>query len=322
MLYVTTRDNRDPYTSYRVLMEQRSPEGGYYLPFHHPRFSGEEIEALLNKPFGACIAEIVNLLFNARLTGWDIDFFCSRSPVHLRSLGHKVIVAEGWHTPTGEFDQIAKTIVERLCGENHRISDWMNIAVRSAVWFGIFGQLKRQGICQADISVVSGDFTLPISAWYARHWGLPIGRILCCCNENNAVWELFAHGQMRTDGVSAVTAVPAADYSVPFALERLAYEAGGIPEAARYLDACRRGMPYSPGDSVLSKLRQGLYAVVISSHRLETTIPSVYRSHGYAMTPETALAFAGAQDYRAKTGQTDPIIVWAEEDPGKESQEK
>lgn len=315
MLYVTTRNNADPCTAYRALNAGRSPDGGFYLPFRHPKFSEEEIKSLLEKPFGQCVAEVLNLLFNCHLTGWDIDFYCGRTPVRLHPLEHKVLIAEAWHTTTGRFDQIAKTVTERVCGEGHPVSEWMGIAVRCAVWFGIFGQLQRQGIHCADISVLSGDFTLPISAWYARHWGLPIGTILCCCNENNAVWELLFNGQMRTDTISTPTTVPGADVAVPRALERLTYEVGGIPEAKYYLDACRQGIPYSPGDSTLSKLRQGLYAVVVSSQRLETTISNICRAHGYWMTPETALAYAGVQDYRSTTGQTRPVIVWAEENP-------
>jgi len=298
-----------------VLNSGRSPDGGFYLPFQHPKFSEEEVNALLEKPFGQCVAEVLNSLFNCHLTGWDIDFYCSRTPVHLHALDHKVLTAEAWHTPADRFDEIAKTVTERICGESHSVSDWMEIAVRSAVWFGIFGQLRHQGISQADVSVVSGDFTLPISAWYARHWGLPIGTILCCCNENNAFWELLSHGQMRTDTVSIPTSVPGADVAVPVALERLVYESGGIAQVQHYLDACRRGLPYIPGDSTWSKLRNGLYPVVVSSQRLESTIPNVFRTFGYRMNPETALAYAGAQDYRAATGQTRPMIIWAEEKP-------
>lgn len=273
------------------------------------------MEALLEKTFGQCVADVLNRLFNCRLSGWDFDFYCGRTPVRLRSLEHKILVAEAWHTVTECFDQIAKMVTERICGENHPVTDWMNIAVRSAVWFGIFSELKRQGIHQADISVMTGDFTLPISAWYARHWGLPIGQIICCCNENNAVWELLTYGQMRTDLISIPTMIPAADVSVLTAMERLAYEAGGIEEAARYLDACRRGTSYYPGDSILSKMQNGLYPVVVSSQRLETILSGIHRTHGYPMTSETALAYAGAKDYRAKSGQTNPVVLWAEENP-------
>lgn len=315
MLYVTTRNNRDAYTSNRALCELRAPDGGFYLPFRHPKFTQEEISALSGKSFGQSVADVLNCLFNIHLTGWEIDSCCGRAPVRLSDLRHRIIIAEGWHNPANTFARITESVSARLRRQTGDISDWVNIAVRAAVLFGIFGELKRNGIDHADISVVSGDFTLPISAWYARHWGLPIGNIVCCCNENNALWELLSHGQMRTDAVSIPTVISEADVSVPINLERLIYEAGGIEETARYLSSCRRGASYYPGDSVLSKLRKGMYASVVSSSRLESTIPSVYRTHGYLMTPATALAYAGLLDYRARTGETGPVIIWAEENP-------
>ena len=59
-----------------------------------------------------------------------------------------------------------------------------------------------------DISVVCGNFDLPMSAWYARAWGLPIGNIICCCNENGNLWNLIHHGQFRQDPVSVRTGTP------------------------------------------------------------------------------------------------------------------
>lgn len=270
---------------------------------------------MLRLPFSECVAAVLNRLLNTHLTGWDIGFYCGRTPVHLRVLTNKVIAAEAWHTSSGTFDRVARGIAGRICDGSDTVSDWLNIAVRAAVWFGIFADLKRSGIHRADVSVVGGDFTVPISAWYARHWGLPMGKIVCCCNENNAVWELLCHGQMRTDMLSVPTMITEADVAVPAALERLIYEAGGPCETAAYLDACRQGLPYHPGDGILSRLRVGMYSVVVSSRRLESTVPGVFRSHGYLMAPGTALAYAGLQDYRARTGQTDPCIIWAEENP-------
>ena len=66
MLYVTTRNNRDPFTAYRAMREGRGPDGGFFLPFRHPMFSSEEINALAEKTFGQCVAEVLNRLFNMR----------------------------------------------------------------------------------------------------------------------------------------------------------------------------------------------------------------------------------------------------------------
>ena len=315
MLYVTTRNNRDAFTAQRALRENRGPDGGLYLPFHTPRFSQPEIETLAEKTFNQCVAETLNLLFKIKLTSWDIDFCIGRYPVRLETLRHRIILAETWHNPDWNYERLVKNLVDHLCNDYSVPTDWAKIAVRIAVLVGVFGELKRMGITAADVAVVSGDFSAPISAWYARQWGLPVGNIVCCCNENKSLWDLICHGQLRTDILSIPTIIPEADITLPTDLERLIYECGGIPEVQRYLEACRQGRMYCPNDAILTKLRNGLYVSVVSSQRMETTIPSVYRTHNYLLSPYTALAYAGLLDYRAKTGETGYAVVLAERSP-------
>lgn len=315
MLYVTTRNNRDAFTAQRALRENRGPDGGMYLPFRAPRFSQADIDALGEKSFNQCVADILNLLFKTKLSCWDVDFCIGRYPVRLETLRHRIIMGETWHNPDWHYERLVKNLVSHLCETEELPGDWVKIAVRIAVLFGIFGELKRAGIETADISVISGDFSVPISAWYARQWGLPIRNIICCCNENNSLWDLICHGQMRTDVISIPTAIPEADITLPDDLERLIYECGGISEVERYLTACRCGRMYCPNDAMLAKLRKGLYVSVVSSRRMETTIPSVYRTHGYLLSACSALAYAGLLDYRAKTGETCHAIVLADKSP-------
>lgn len=319
MLYVTTRNNRDAFTSNRALTENRCPEGGHYLPFRHPLFPEEELAALLDKSPGQCIAEILNLLFRAKLTGWDVDFCIGRHPVRLENLQHRILLAECWHTPGYRFDRIVQALAQKITGEDRPASGWLEIGIRTAVLFGVFSELRRTGIHQADIACLSGDFIMPVSAWYARRWGLPVRSIICCCNENHAVWDLVCHRQMRTDAVSIPTVLPAADVTVPDHLERIIYECGGIDETKRYLDACRRGRSYCPSDLVHGRLRNGLAVSVVSSQRIRDTIPSVYRTHGTLMSQGTALSYAGLLDHRARTGATGYAIVWSEESPAVEA---
>lgn len=314
MLYVTTRDSRDAYTAQRVLRENRAADGGFYLPLHMRGFTPEEIGSLADKSFGENVAMVLNRLFNLHLTGWDVDFCIGRYPARLSSLPHRILVGECWHNPQWSYQRIVNNLTA-LMSEEAVSGNWVKIAVRVAVLFGLFGQLQHSGVNSADVSVVSGDFSAPISAWYARQWGLPIGNIICCCNENSALWNLFCHGQLRTDGLSIPTSIPEADVVIPEDLERLIYACGGRPEVQRYLDACRQGCMYIPGDSTLAKMRSGLFISVVSSKRLEDVVPGVYRTSGYILSPGTALAYAGLLDYRAKTGETRHSVVLSQTSP-------
>lgn len=320
MLYVTTRNNIDVYTVQRTLSQNRAADGGLFLPFHSPAFSTEEIAALKEKPFNQCMAELLNRMFGTKLTPWDLDFTIGRYPVRIRQLRHRILMGECWHNPEWNFDRLLRLIRGKLeAKEEAYAGSWVEIGIRIAVLFGIYAELLREEILQPgdklDVSAVSGEMAAPVSAWYARQWGLPIGNIICCCNENSEQWNLICHGQFRTDIVSVSTETPEADITRPENLERLIYGCGGSAEVERYLDACKKGRMYIPSDWMLSRLRDGIFVSVISGHRMEDTIPAVYTTHGYLLSPYTALAYGGLLDYRAKTGQLRHGLVLAERSP-------
>ena len=315
MLYLTTRSSRDAYTAQRALRESRGPDGGMYLPFRGLSFAPEDWKELAAMPFGQRVAEILNRLFQMRLTCWDVDVCIGRNPVNIESLGHRTLVAELWHNPGQSYDYLARELAEQLLNESNCQSGWLSIALRIAMLFGIYGQLPGDSLEPVDISVISGDFAAPISAYYARAWGLPIGNIVCCCNENSGLWELLRHGQLRTDTASVPTILPEADVAVPENLERLVYEAGGTDEVERYLASCRRGGTYAPSETVLAKMNRGLSVSVVSSSRISQTISSVYRTHRYVLSPGSALSYAGLMDYRAKAGQARNALILAEKSP-------
>ena len=296
-------------------MENRAPDGGLYHPFHNIHFSEEELAALLQQPFSQCVAQILSLLFKRKITSWDIDFCIGRYPVRLQFLGRRIVMGELWHNPQWNYDHLVQNLTDHLCGIHGTPGDWAKIAIRISILFGMFADLKREGIETADIAVVGGDFSAPISIWYARQAGLPVGNIVCCCNENKNLWDLFCQGQMRTDSVSIPSVVPQADVTMPEDLERLVFECGGVPEVEKYLISARQGHIYCPGDSLLNKMRSGVYVSVVSTSRLEKVIPGVYCTHGYLLSAHSALAYAGLQDYRAKTGDVRHGIILSEHGP-------
>lgn len=313
MLYITTRNTRDAFTAQHALRENRGQDGGLYLPFRAPSFTAENLEEFSAMPFGQRIAEVLNRQFRTKLTAWDVDFCIGRNPVRLVPLGHRIQVAELWHNPGCSYAHMAQELAEQLF--NGKNSGWLEIALRIAVLFGIYGELRILGAENADISVISGDFSAPISAYYARQWGLPVGNIVCCCNENSELWNLLCHGLLHTDAMSIPTVIPEADAALPDHLERLIFEAGGVAEVERYLEASRRGGAYIPNDAVLTKMSKGLHVSVVSSQRLAQTISSVFRTHNYVLAPGTALTYAGLMDYRAKKGQTGNAVILAEKSP-------
>lgn len=316
MLYVTTRNIRDTFTVRHALTEGRGADGGLYVPLRLPKLSQQEVKKLSEMSFGQCVAEILNLFFSEKLSGWDIDFSVGRYPVRMEPLGHRIFMAETWHNLQWQYGYLERNLMELLHSETDVPGNWVSVACRMAVLAGLLGSPEIQGTDSVDIAVVSGDFTAPISAWYLREMGFPIGNIICCCNENKQLWDLLCNGQMRTDDISLSTTVPEADVALPVNLERLISGCGGVLEVWRYQDCCTTGTPYFASEPILTQLRKGVFVSVVSSGRVETTIPNVFKTHHYVLSPASALAYSGLLDYRTKTGMTRAAIVLCDRSPG------
>lgn len=322
MLYVTTRIQGDAFTANRCLNESRGPEGGFFLPMQMPKFDESQIRELGQRSFAANVAGIINLLFNTELDSWAVEFAIGRYPVKLVNVSGRAIIGETWHNPLWRFDRLVKG-VEKAIRQSDQInqvpSDWLVIASRIAVLFGIFGEMLRDGMLSMDgpidVAVASGNFSGVMAAWYAREWGLPIANIVCCCNENAAPWNLLHKGELRTDAAAVRTDTPACDYAVPTDLERLIFHTLGFHETLRYVETCRRGGNYYLERYQSDQLRKGIQVSVVSARRMESTIANLNMTSGYLADPYTALIYSGLIDYRSRTGAMQPALIISDESP-------
>lgn len=320
MVYATTRNPDKPYPPQKALKDDRGPEGGLFLPNPMPRYEPAQLRALGERPFTARIAWMLNALCDTELTQWDVDFCVNRHPVRVVSLPQKILLAQCWHNQEGSLFHMAEALCARLREDGKPIpTDWGQIALRIAILFAIFVDEGFPQGKDVDVSVISGEFYDPISAWYAREFGLPIGKIVLCCNENSGIWELFHRGQLRTDGVSVKTATPEADVALPLGLERLIFASGGVQEVERFLEAVRSGRPYCPEETVLENLRKGFHVSVVGKYRMEAAMRSVYAC-GTLLGPYDGLCHAGLLDQRATTGHNGPGLILSARAPELDSQ--
>lgn len=319
MQYVTTRNNDILYTWLDALNDSNAPDGGFFIPAQMPVFTEAEITAFAMKNPNQAVAEILNLFFDTELTRWDIDFTAGRYPVRLRSIVRRIAIAEMWHNCDWEFSRTVRDLAALVRGTRDtsmNVGTWFEIVLRIGVLFGVFGELMRDGIAavdkKVDISVPSGDGSALMAAWYARYLGLPVGDIIVCCNENNNLWNLIRQGEIRTGIALKDTCTPGCDKVYPETLEYLIFACGGSQGAAQFAECCREGCAYFPDAVTLQNLQTGIYVSVVGQHRVESTIPTIYKNHGYVFGPYSALCYAGLMDYRSRTGSADFALIPSE----------
>lgn len=310
MLYITTRDNKDAYTAHKALTETNGPDGGRFVPFRLPEIAAEELSALTEKSFGQIVADVLNLFFSLRLTGWDVDCCIGRTPVKLISMNHKILVAELWHNLEGKYEYLVTSLYKTVPGFTEFCNvptDWFRIAVRIAVLFGLYGEMLRMqsisiGEC-FDISVSTGDFSVPMAAWYSRKMGLPINTIICTHEEDSTAWDLIHRGAFNPSTAEA---------GLCSGVERLIHATCGIDAVQGYLNKIQVGRMYSVGEESQKCISAGFFCSVAGKNRADTVINSVFRTNQYLIDPDTALHYGGLQDFRAKSGDSRITILLSE----------
>lgn len=321
MLYVTTRTDKDVYTAHRVLCQKYGPDGGLFVPFRAPRFTPDQIDGFSQMSFSDCVAQLLNIQFHTSLTAWDVDLAVGRYPVRLQKLTQRILCVQCWHNTRGELDRMVEKLAILVAGKREEAldGDWIGIAVRIGILFGIYGELKRAGIASLDVpfdvSFVSGDFLGPVSALYARSWGLPVGNVVCCCGENSSIWNFFSHGQLRMESNQGSSCLPAADVKVPENLERMIHGVSDEEETVRFAQCVDSGASYYLPPHYLPSLRQGIHISVVSQTRSLSTLSNVYGSGGFLLSPYDALCYAGILDYRARTGSSGYALIFSERSP-------
>lgn len=321
MLYATTRSNSHVETTYRALHLERCSDGGLFIPFRMPQIEKEQIAAMKDRTFGENAAQILNIFFGCNMNGLDVDFATGRNLVQLQAIPHRIVIAEAWHCSSGKFDQVVQTLFQRICGDDApaEITNWAKIGIRIAILFATYGALMSAEMVDVqmplDIAVPTGDFTVPMAAWYARQMGLPLGNIICGCNANGAVWDLIHRGILSTNQVCVNTNTPDMDMALPVNLERLMEATLGKEYVHVYLDKCRMGQQLTLKPEQTELLRSGLFASVISDSRVTSVIHNTYRTNGYVFGPYAALTYGSLLDYRAKTSESRQALLWSERSP-------
>lgn len=318
MLYVTTLDRSATFTAQATLEKAAGPDGGLFAPLSLPRYTGKSLRTLLEQPFWDCAAAILNQFFPLRLSGKALQGGELVAPETVL-IRHKIAVAELWDHKSGSFRGLQALLLDRMGCRGRTRDMWPLVAMDVALLFGLYGALSKSGWIAlgepVNLAVASGEFTTPMAAWYAKKMGLPLGTVICVCNENGTPWELLHRGELRAEGSSVATGLPLLDVGLPCNLERLIFEVLGPQSVAAYCIALRRKGVFSLDPEQQAALREGFAVSVVGEARAKSLIPHLYHTVDYMMSPYTALIYNGLMDFRSLEGEGTPALLLAEESP-------
>lgn len=309
MLYLTTRNPAESFTSHRALHGDCLSDGGQLIPMQTPVLLKEDILLLGQSTFSQMVAKVLNLFFDKQFDGWDIEFVIGRSCVKYAPLNHRITVAKLWYNREQSYKRFEKAIYEKLAGSSvncRNVPQWPRIAIRIAVLFGIAADLAKEGISCFDVAVPADELDLIFAIWYAKQMGLPVGAVLCGSVENSAMWELLRNGEICNPQQNGDTAG---------GLEQLFFDLFGRDICRKYAACVHNGGIFRITEEQKKGLNSYFFISVASKDRINGVIRSVYSSSDFLLDPSTAVSYSVLQDYRAKKGEGRMTLILADESP-------
>ena len=196
------------------------------------------------------------------------------------------------------------------------------LAPQLTYYFAAYRDLVARGQIQVgdrvNFSVPTGNFGDILAGYLAKQLGLPVGTLICASNANNVLTDFIHTGIYDRRRPLLKTQSPSMDILVSSNLERLLALLSGDTELVSGLMAKlnTEGFYQVPGE-LLEKIQASFFAGCSDDCRGQEVIGRVWREQGYLLDPHTAAGWACAEDYRAQTGDTAPMVVLSTASPYK-----
>ena len=153
-----------------------------------------------------------------------------------------------------------------------------------------------------NVTVPTGNFGNILAAYYAKHMGLPIAKLICASNENKVLYDFFETGTYDKNRDFMLTSSPSMDILISSNLERLIYRIAGN-DAAKNAAFMKR-LSDEGVYEITAEMKASLgdfYGNYASEQETAETIRDLYEKTGYVLdTPPCTKNTADRQMMRQR----------------------
>ena len=201
--------------------------------------------------------------------------------------------------------------------------NWGRLVPQVVYYISSYAELVKDGEItngeKINIVVPTGNFGNILAAYYAKHMGVPVHKLICASNINNVLTDFINTGVYDRNRKFYATCSPSMDILISSNLERLLYLMTGrndelIKEWFGKLAAEGR---YEVTDDIKAKLKDEFYAGFCDDEQTKAAIHAVYEKYSYTCDTHTAIAVKVYEDYRKETGDTTRTIIASTASPYK-----
>lgn len=184
------------------------------------------------------------------------------------------------------------------------------------VAYYVYGYLKlvEKGAIKVgekiNVVVPTGNFGNILAAYYAKHMGTPIDKLICASNENKVLTDFINTGCYDIRREFYLTNSPSMDILISSNLERLLYHLSGndgeiVADLMKKLDTEKY---YDVSASIKGKM-DDFVAGYCTVEETNNAIGKMYREYNYLMDTHTAVAYKVYEDYKKETGDDKVALI-------------
>ena len=201
--------------------------------------------------------------------------------------------------------------------------NWGRLVPQIVYYVSAYAELVKDGEInlgdKINIVVPTGNFGNILAAYYAKHMGVPVNKLICASNINNVLTDFINTGIYDRNRDFHTTVSPSMDILISSNLERLLYLLTDRNDAliSDWFGKLASEGRYEVNDDVKSKLREEFCAGFCDDAQTKAAIHELFEKYSYTCDTHTAVAVKVYNDYKAATGDNTRTIIASTASPYK-----
>ena len=201
--------------------------------------------------------------------------------------------------------------------------NWGRLVPQIVYYISSYAELVKDGEItlgeKVNIVVPTGNFGNILAAYYAKHMGIPVNKLICASNINNVLTDFINTGVYDRNRHFYPTVSPSMDILISSNLERLLYIMTGKKDTliSEWFGKLSAEGKYEVSDDVKAKLSEEFCAGFCDDEQTKATIHEIYEKYSYTCDTHTAVAVKVYEDYKKSTGDATKTIIASTASPYK-----
>ncbi|MDE7105277.1 MAG: threonine synthase [Ruminococcus sp.] len=201
--------------------------------------------------------------------------------------------------------------------------NWGRLVPQIVYYVSAYAELVKDGEIslgdKINIVVPTGNFGNILAAYYAKHMGVPVNKLICASNINNVLTDFINTGIYDRNRQFYATVSPSMDILISSNLERLLYIMTNGNDAVinEWFGKLVSEGRYEVSDDIKAKISEEFWAGCCDDEQTKSTIHEIYGKYSYTCDTHTAVAVKVYNDYKSATGDDTKTVIASTASPYK-----